>query len=200
MKIVPLIYFQKRKIYAEKDGDALSLKELLSCLDKDTELYVYDKDGVDGDKPNLCTYPKLSEHCKLWVDWGPRTLGDVVDVVMAGATNIILRKNLWPKLEISSIREITESNIYESFDPQCHTDQISSFSPIPDVEGFVACSEKGKARRDFIYDDAIKNICKRYSTFIIEPEDSFFSYWKNIGASGLLIELNMWKKVKNYEF
>ena len=53
MKIIPLIYFQKRKIYAEKEGDALSLKELLSYLDKDTEIYVYDKDGIDRDKPNL---------------------------------------------------------------------------------------------------------------------------------------------------
>jgi len=106
MKIIPLIYFQKRKIYAEKDGDALSLKELLSYLDKDTEIYVYDKDGIGRDKPNLCTYPKLSKHCKLWVDWGPRSLGDIVDAVMAGATNITLRKNLWPKADISNIREM----------------------------------------------------------------------------------------------
>lgn len=200
MKIIPLIYFQKRKIYAEKEGDALSLKELLSYLDKDTEIYVYDKDGIERDKPNLCTYPKLSGHCKLWVDWGPRSLGDVVDAVMAGATSITLRKNLWPKADISSIREITESNIYESFDSQDHTAQISSFSLMPDVDGFVAYSEKGKVKRDFIYDDAIKNICKRFNTSIIESDEGFFPYWKNIGASGLLIELNTWKKVKNHEF
>jgi hypothetical protein len=200
MKIIPLIYFQKRKIYAEKDGAALSLKELLSDLDKDTELYVYDKDGVDKDKPNLCTYPKLAEHCKIWVDWGPRTLGDVVDAVMAGATSITLRENLWSKLEISNIREITESNIYETINPQNITDKTSSFSSSADVDGYVVSSYKDKFKRNFIYDEAIKNICKRFNVTTIESDESFFSYWKNIGASTLLVELSTWKKVKHREF
>jgi len=200
MKIIPLIYFQKRKIYAEKGRDVLSLKDLLTYIDKDTEVYVYDEDGVEKDKPNLCTYPKLSEHCKIWVDCGPRTLGDVVDVVMAGATSITLRKNLWPKVDVSSIREITESNIYEMLDPQNHTDQISSFSLSPDVDGFVISSDKDKFKRDFIYDEAIKNICKRFNATVIESDETFFPYWKNIGATTLLIELNTWKKVKHREF
>jgi hypothetical protein len=200
MKIIPLIYFQKRKIYAEKDGDVLSLKELLAYVDKDTEIYVYDKDGVERDKPNLCTYPKLSEHCKIWVDCGPRTLGDVVDVVMAGATSITLRKNLWPNIDVSNIREITESNIYEMLGPQNRTDQISSFSLSSDVDGFVISSDKDNFERDFIYAEAIKNICKRFNATVIESDETFFSYWKNIGASAVLIELNTWKKVKHREF
>ena len=200
MKIIPLIYFQKRKIYAEKDRDVLSLKDLLTYIDKGAEVYVYDKDGVEKDKPNLCTYPKLSEHCKIWVDCGPRTLGDVVDVVMAGATSITLRKNLWPNIDVSNIREITESNIYEMLGPQNHTDQISSFSLSPDVDGFVISSGKDKFKRDFIYAEAIKNICKRFNATVIESDETFFPYWKNIGATTLLIELNTWKKVKHREF
>ena len=179
MKIIPLIYFQKRKIYAEKGRDSLLLKDLLTYIDKGAEVYVYDKDGVEKDKPNLCTYPKLSEHCKIWVDCGPRTLGDVVDVVMAGATSITLRKNLWPKVDVSGIREITESNINEIL---------------------VISSDKDKFKRDFIYAEAIKNICKRFNATVIESDETFFSYWKNIGASAVLIELNTWKKVKHREF
>ncbi|MCK5459308.1 MAG: hypothetical protein KAI20_05405 [Thermoplasmatales archaeon] len=200
MKIIPLIYFQKRKIYAEKDRDALSLKDLLTYIDKGAEVYVYDKDGVEKDKPNLCTYPKLSEHCKIWVDCGPRTLGDVVDVVMAGATSMTLRKNLWPKVDVSSIREITESNIYEMLGPQNRTDQISSFSLSSDVDGFVISSDKDKFKRDFIYDETIKNICNKFNATVIESDETFFPHWKNIGASALLIELNTWKKVKHREF
>ena len=200
MKIIPLIYFQKRKRYAEKDGDVLSLKELFAYIDKGAEVYVYDKDGVEKDKPNLCTYPKLSEHCKIWVDCGPRTLGDVVDVVMAGATSITLRKNLWPKLEISSIKEITESNIYEMIDPQNITDKTSSFSSSADVDGYVVSSYKDKFKRNFIYAEAIKNICKRFNATVIESDETFFPHWKNIGVSALLIELNTWKKVKHREF
>ncbi len=200
MKIIPLIYFQKRKIYAEKNGDMLSLKELFTCIDKDADLYIYDKDGVDKDKPNLCTYPKIAEHCKIWVDWGPRTLGDVVDAVMAGATSITLRGNLWPKLEISGIKEMTESNIYEMIDPQNITDKTSFFPSSSDVDGYVVSSYKDKFKRNFIYDEAIKNIIKRFNVTIIESDEAFFSYWKNIGISTLLIELNTWKKVKHREF
>lgn len=200
MKIIPLIYFQNRKIYAEKNVDTLSLKELFACIDKDTELYVYDKDGVDKDNPNLCTYPKLAEHCKIWVDWGPRALGGVVDAVMAGATSITLRKNLWPKLEISNIREITESNIYEMIDPQNITDKTSSFTSSADVDGYVVSSHKDKFKRNLIYDEAIKNICKRFNVTTIESDEAFFSYWKNIGVSTLFIELSTWKKVKHREF
>ena len=200
MKIIPLIYFQKRKIYAEKDKDALSLEELLAYVDKDTELYIYDTDGLERDKPNLCTYPKLAEHCKIWVDWGPRTLGDVVDAVMAGATSMTLRRNLWPKLEVPRIREITESNIYEMIDPQNITGQISSFSLSSDVDEYVISPDKDKVKRNFMYGEAIKNLCKRFNVATIESDEAFFSYWKNIGASTLLIGLSTWKKVKHREF
>jgi len=200
MKIIPLIYFQKKKLYAEKDGDPIKLTILFETIEKDTELYIYDIDGIKKDKPNLCTYPKLSEHCKIWVDHGPRTLGDVVDAIMAGATGITLRRQLWPKLEISSIIEITESNIYEMLDPQNITDRAFSFSASIDVDGYIVSSYKDKFKRNFIYDEAIKNICKRFNVTIIESDESFFSYWKNIGVSTLLIELSTWKKEEKYEF
>jgi hypothetical protein len=119
---------------------------------------------------------------------------------MAGATSITLRKNLWPKVDVSSIREITESNVYEMLDPQNHTDQISSFSLSSDVDGFVISSDKDKFKRDFMYDEAIKNICKKSNVMVIESDETFFPYWKNIGVSALLIELNTWKKVKHREF
>ena len=200
MKIIPLVYFQKKKLYAEKDGDPIKLTTLFETIEKDIELYVYDIDGVKKDKPNLCTYPKLSEHCKIWVDHGPRALGDVVDAIMAGATGITLRRQLWPKLEIPSINEITESNIYEMLDPQNITDKTSSFSASIYVYGYIVSSYKDRFKRNFIYDEAIKNICKRFNVTIIESDETFFPFWKNIGVSTLLIELNTWKKVKHREF
>lgn len=200
MRIIPLIYFQKRKIRAEEDGDLASFNDVFEGVDKDEEIYVLDLDGIRMDKPNLCSYPKLSEHCKLWVDAGPRILGDVVDMVMAGATDITIRKSLCPKLDISSIREITESKIYTEVDPQTYREQRSSFSLSSDVDGFVVSSDKDKFKRDFIYDDLVKNLCNKFNVYVIESDDAFFSYWKNIGASGLMIELNMWEKVKHREF
>ena len=50
MKVIPLIYFEKRKIYSEKDGEPISLKDLLTIIDKDNELYIFDKDGLEQNK------------------------------------------------------------------------------------------------------------------------------------------------------
>ena len=181
MRTIPLIYFQKRKIRAEEDGDLVSFNDVFEGVDKDEEIYVLDLDGIRMDKPNLCSYPKLSEHCKLWVDAGPRILGDVVDMVMAGATDITIRKSLCPKLDISSIREITESKIYTEVDPQTYRVQRSSFSLSSDVDGFVVSSDKDKFKRDFIYDDLVKNLCNKFNVYVIESDDVFFflleKYW-----------------------
>jgi len=200
MRTIPLIYFQKRKIRAEEDGDLVSFNDVFERVDKDEEIYVLDLDGIRMDKSNLCSYPKLSEHYKLWIDAGPRVLGDVVDIVMAGATDITIRKSLCPKLDISSIREITESEINTEVDLQTYREHRSSFSLSSNADGFVISSDKDKFKRDFIYDDLVKNLCNKFNVYVIESDDAFFSYWKNIGASGLMIELNMWEKVKHREF
>ena len=200
MNIIPLIYFQKKKIYADKDGDPISLTTLFETIEKETELYVYDIDGIKKDKPNLCTYPKLSEHCKIWVDYGPRTLGDVVDAIMAGATSITIRKNLWPKADFSKIREISESTIYESFDGSHNLDEISFFSSQPETDGYVIYSDKEKFKKDVLYEDTVKSNCKKYNVAIIESDRGFFTHWKNLEVSILLTELNTWKKEEKYEF
>ena len=93
---------------AEHEGYRLSFNEILEHVDKDVNIYVLDIDGIEKDKPNLCLYQDLSKSHVLWVDTGPRVLGDIVDVIMAGATNITIRNNLWRGLDVSSIKEITD--------------------------------------------------------------------------------------------
>jgi len=200
MKVIPLIYFEKRKLYTDNSGELVSLKDLLKEIDKETNVYILDKDGINNDRPNLCTYPKLSEHCKIWVDHGPRSLGDVVDAVLAGASSITIRKNIWPKASALKIKEITDSEIYEKFDTENHSYEKSSFLLSSDFKDFVVFPDKDRLDKEINYDDKIKKICKKFNTYVIEFDERYFSFWKKTGAKSIITEYNTWKKVKDYEF
>jgi len=116
MEIIPLVYIKDRKPRLEGREHPSLLAEVLEQLDEGSSIYFLDADGIEKDKPNLCTYQRLPSRQNMWIDAGPRVLGDVVDVVMAGATTIIVRQNLWPKLDIGRIKEFTENEIYMGVD------------------------------------------------------------------------------------
>ena len=198
MKIIPLIYFQKRKIYAEKDGDELSLKDLLTYVDKDAEIYVFDKDGIEGDKPNLCTYPKLSEHLKIWVDAGPRVLGDIVDEVMAGATNITVRTHLWPKADFVAIQEMIENNIYIHVDLKNRNAQDVGVPFFDAFAGLIVFNAKTQIETDFGARDILRQFRTKNSFYAYESDPKHVSYWEKLGAGGLLVEINKIKEFKEY--
>src|SRR4030042_4855506 len=107
MQIIPLIEINNKKIQNS---------ERLEKLTEDDLLYVIDLDGLEKDKSNLDIYQKLSKKYQLWIDAAPRKLGDVVDIFMAGATNITLRKTFYPQVNIERIREVTENKIYENIE------------------------------------------------------------------------------------
>jgi len=196
MKIVPLIYFQKRKIYAEKDGEVLSLKELLTYVDKDADVYVFDKDGVEGDKPNLCTYPKLSEHFKIWVDAGPRVLGDIVDEVMAGATNITVRTHLWPKADLVAIQEMTENDIYVHADLKNHNAQDVGVPFFEAFAGLIVFNAKDQIEMDFRAKEILRRFRTKNSFYAYESDPKHVPYWEKLGVKGLLVEIN---KIREFE-
>jgi len=193
MKIIPIAYFLKRKLYSEREKFQISLSDLLSKIKKDSDIYIYDFDGINRNKPNLCSYPKISVQNILWVDNSPRNLGDVVDAVLAGAANITIRRDLWPKVNISNIREISEGAIYEFVDLEKINRQKDVF--YSDADGIIISSQKNNVGNGFIVDDLIKNICRKFKVYVIESDISFFSYWKKIGVKGILIDFNKYLKV-----
>ena len=117
MEIVPLIHIRDRIFLDGKNGEPILIDDLFKRIEKDTMLYILDLDGIEHGSPGLDLYQKLSEHCILWIDNGPRILDDVMDTIMAGATNITLRKELWPNVDIPSILELTEDEIYFAIEP-----------------------------------------------------------------------------------
>ena len=113
MDIVPLIKMKNRKTVDEKSTLAF---DIIKEFDEEQIIYILDLDGINKNKPNLCTYQKVSKNYSIWVDNGPRNIGDVVDSFMAGATAITINKDLFSDLNIASIRDITENKIYLNLD------------------------------------------------------------------------------------
>ncbi len=112
MNIVPLVCIENSKLLDGKEGNRLLLEDVLKRVEKDSLLYVLDLDGIERNNPNLELYQRLAEHCILWIDNGPRRIDDVMDTIMAGATNITLREDHWPSLDMSGVQDLTDDEIY----------------------------------------------------------------------------------------
>jgi hypothetical protein len=191
---MPLIYLENRKIQIEKNGVVLLLDEVLENVDKDKEMYFFDIDGIEKNKPNLCTYQKIAEKRNIWVDTGPRTLGDVVDLLMAGANKITIRPHLFPIKEILSIKEITENMIYSVVDLSDENLAFFNFSQFPSIDGFIFFPDKKHKGFDFKKEETLKNLCVKHKIYVCDCDRENISYWKEIGVSGLLLDLKNYKE------
>jgi uncharacterized protein related to proFAR isomerase len=190
MDLIPLIHMKNRKIHLEKNGDPISLREFSQIVEENIKLYILDLDGIEKDKPNLCTYQRISSSHDLWVDFGPRDLGDVVDATMAGATDITLRKNLCPQLHITDIKEITENKIYANID---FTESIS----FENEDGLVNFNSREETERNYKYGSYLKRIGVNNKIYSYESELKNRSYWDHFNVKGLLVDLNKIKEFKN---
>ena len=112
MEIIPCITLKNYKIM----NNSISVTNISEYIKEDEILYILDLDGLEKNKPNLCTFQKLSSKYQLWVDCGPRNIGDIVDIFMTGATSVTIRKVHFPSLNISDIRDISENKVYLNID------------------------------------------------------------------------------------
>ena len=147
-------------------------------------------DGIERDKPNLCTYQRLAGQIDFWVDSGPRDKGDIVDATMSGATDITLRKKLCPNLQVSEIKEISENKIYKKID---FTEEI----PFNDIDGFVNFNTKEEIEGNFEYSGNLKKMSANNIIYSYESELKNLNYWKHFNVEGLLVDLNKVKEFNN---
>lgn len=193
MEIIPLIRMEKRKIL----DDALS-DTVLEQINEEQIIYILDMDGIQKDKPNLCTYQRLSKSHDLWIDNGPRNLGDVVDAFMAGATRITIRKELCLRLNIPSIREITENKIYINI----NLENQKKYNPedlfYHEADGLTNFNNKEKIDLDLKYHDFIKQYSTKNKIYSYESDPGNIFYWKNYNVEGLLVETKKLQEFKNH--
>lgn len=194
MEIIPLIKLKKRKILGHFNS---SPKEILKEIDENKKIYILDLDGIEKDKPNLCTFQKLSDSYDLWVDFGPRNIGDIVDAVMTGTTAMTLRMPFWSKIEISEIRNITENKIFTDIDfgSQDKYDLGDLYIQLSD--GIVTFNSRELIESRLKNSDFLKTIGRKQKVYTYESDFKNSYYWKRFGVKGLLVDLDKIKEFQN---
>jgi len=186
MDIIPLINLQNGKI----------IEDFSEKIDEFKKIYVLDLDGIEKDKPNFDIYQKLCVSVDLWVDNGPRNLGDVLDTLMAGATDITIRKNLCPKLKISDIRDVSENKIYANIDFKS-LNNFNNDELFHDVDGLVNLVDKNKIELNPDYSKYLNKIKLGKKIYSYETSPKNLSFWKEFGAEGLLVDIGKFKEFKD---
>ena len=193
MEIIPFITLKNRKII----NSTISLDKLSQYTKEEEKLYILDLDGIEKDKPNLCTFQKISSNYQLWIDCGPRTLGDVVDIFMTGAESVTLRKTLFSSLNISDIREISENKVYLKIDFQDYKKYNIYNSFLKEYDGFVNFNNKEEIEQDFKFEEFLNKIHMQNKIYFYEKEIKNRNFWEKIGATGLMVDIDKLKEFKN---
>jgi uncharacterized protein related to proFAR isomerase len=194
MDIIPLIKLKKRRIV---DYPKSFLKEIKDVIDENESLYILDFDGIEKNKPNLCTVQRLASSYDLWFDFGPKDLGDIVDAIMTGAESITLRKPLWPNIKVSEIKEITENKIFTNIDFEYKGKYDFKDIYKEQLDGFVNFYSRKEIESSFQNSDYFKTISKKKNVFTYESNLKNISYWKGHGVKGIIVDFDKYKEFKN---
>ena len=179
MENIPLLHIKKRKIVNHKNIENSNIEYLLEDF-KDKRIYLYDHDGLNKNKPNLCLYQKFSKYHNLWIDAGFRFIGDLYDSIIAGADSITIRKELWTDTEIEKLKDITECKVYNN---------INSAN-LPDR------SNKLFLKNNFQISEFIKNLSKKIDVYLYYDKTIEFSFYEKLNLSGLIIDIEHIKEFK----
>ena len=188
MDIIPLIYIQDGEILGEKEGAPLSFTDVFKQVKKDALLYIVDLDGLENGRMKLDLYQRISDHCTVWMDAGPRRLVDVMDIVMAGATNITIRRSLWPDPDILSVREIIEDELYLLLDGS-QKEPVQSLPGTSEIDGLVAFSSNGEIADDFMFRGYLNDVTGKRKLYLYTVSPSAVTYWSERGVTGILVDL-----------
>ncbi len=182
MQIIPLIKIRGKQIIDKHEA-------FLEHLEEGDTIYVYDLDGIEKSKPALCYYQKLSKKHTLWVDSGPRNLGDVVDVFLAGAASITIRKKYYPQVNIENIRELSENKVYTHIRPNKKEGGLFFES-----DGIVAINtDKNQTTCNLI-----KKYTNQKDVFVYEPDKENINYLLKTGIKGLIVDIEKFEETKKW--
>lgn len=193
MKIIPLIHIKKRKIVKSNLNNFENIEYLLNKYEDDF-LYILDLDGIKKNQPNLCLFQKLSKKHDLWVDAGPRVIGDIVDSVIAGASKITVRKNLINNADIPNIKEIVENEIYMNITPKFFQSSNNNIIKTS-VNGLVLFNNEINHLYDFKDQSYLKNIVKNKTYIYLSTKEEIQNI-KKFNFEGYLVDIEKIEEFK----
>jgi len=189
MDIIPLISIRKGRLLDGKEGNPISLDDLFKRVEKNSLLYVLDFDGIEQNNPNLELYQRLTEQCVLWIDDGPRRIDDVMDTIMAGATNLTLREELWPEMDLPGVFELTDDEVYLGITPPQGQQGFSFSSPQQEI-GAVVFSQGPETNDEFTAASFLKDMAGKHKIYLYTPTQGSHTTWEARGITGVLLDLN----------
>jgi phosphoribosylformimino-5-aminoimidazole carboxamide ribonucleotide (ProFAR) isomerase len=162
-EIVPAIYvykgipvvkknqeYEQIKDYNKED---LGLDDLLKKLSENyKKVLITDLDGIFRDKPQLDLFKTITKKMEIWVDAGTRYGNGVIDVLVAGADNVVMgTKTLRGLKELEKAHELTENLIFDiNYDSQI----VSPNREIKEMSPSILAQEVRKiGLSDFMFTD-----------------------------------------------
>jgi hypothetical protein len=192
MELIPLISLKKRKLWSGDSKASIYTNELIQNIKTDTPVYFLDQDGILNDKPNLCLYQKIGSKINLWIDSGPRELGDIVDIIMAGAQRITIRPSLWNSNNIENAKEITEQQIF------IHHEEINKPLSLLNSDGIVLLNHTSIFKNNFKLESTLKTLSLKTNLYIYDSNWKTYLHWQKLGITGILIDFINYKEYINH--
>jgi len=185
MEYVPVLY-----LTSDDQKIGLNTIDLRDLMKKEgfTDLYIIDELGIKKNKPQYKFYQRFSTLFDLWVDTGPRDIGDVVDDIFSGTKRIIIRLDLWNEDSLKSIREVTDHEIYVAV----ALNSISSLSEsrlfFDDADGVVLFVTDNDSL-NFKIESDINQLIKDTSVYVFDMEKNE-PIWSSKDIKGFLRDIN----------
>lgn len=186
MEKIPVLYLSTT--YEKNQMSPFYLRDIMKKQGF-SDLYVIDEQGITKNQPQYAFYQRFSSLFDLWVDTGPREMGDVVDDIFSGAKRIIIRLNLWNESTLSQIRELTDHEIFLAVDLVQMNEILSYPLLFDEVDGIVLflTSEKNT---DFKLVSKINQITRNKPVYIFDSKVNE-PYWSTKNIKGLLQDINL---------
>jgi hypothetical protein len=187
MQIVALVTIMKKQLYCDQLQTSISLQEILNKTDEETPLYLQDHDALQGQGPSFDVFQRLCVHRPLWIDAGPQSVGDVIDLFMAGATVVIIRPHHWKRCSMQDIKQYTENPVY--YEISTHDPGIS----LTESDGYVFLDDSQLSTASQLP----SNIMRLGSTkpvYVYTTAAYLPSEWKEKAQVGRIIDLKDYRK------
>ena len=202
MKFIPLI--RTKEIKKTKQ-----IADIFSILNKKddafTSVYLLDEKGIKNNQPSLSLHQYTQRWFNTIVDAGCQHVGDVVDVLLAGADVVVIRPNLWREPDFLSVRDISESKLYIWYDPFEKEEENAFASTLyAKADGIIMYANHLPTSISFEIRDKIKGLISTHSLEEILLFDSFQTHERELSTFGLksiIVDLNrlIGEKTNTYE-
>lgn len=187
MKFIPLLQTDCVK-------NAKQIADLFNQLNTEgktvSSAYILDVSGVKKNHPSLSLHQYAHRWFDTIVDAGCHHVGDVVDILLAGADIVVLRPGIWQEIDFRSIRDISESKIYVWFDPLEQYEEKQSKLHFSDADGIIVHLDHLSSPLSFQIREKMKSFISAHSVeniIVFDPQKKHEKEWSLWGLNTAVV-------------